>query len=160
MANTPKIKIYESANGKLATINGKSYTLLRMYEESRLDGIFFLVVAGRVPLRADDLGDYWRVFRSGDVYLAMSARPFSYHLIQGEGTPTDTPKWPGLRTYADYYAFVGPTEQAVHTLIELTLERYQSKVSFEEALDHAIQVPDECGGPPAYLLDADTLVFG
>ena len=70
----------------------------------------------------------WRVFRSGDVYLALDCRPFSYHLMRGDGTPTDAPRWPRLKTPATYYAFVGPTEDAVQTLIRLTLERYHNVV--------------------------------
>lgn len=155
MANTPEIAVRPGATGKVAIINGKTYTLLRLYADTRLDGPFFLAVAGLVPLRADDLADHWLVVRSGDVYLAFSARPFSYHLMQGEGAPTDAPDWPRLKTPADTYAFIGPTEEAARTQIRLTLERYHSQLDPDEALGKAEQVPDECGGPPAYLLDVD-----
>ena len=40
-----------------------------------MSGIFCLAVAGRTPLRADDLDDHWKVFRNGDVYLALDYRP-------------------------------------------------------------------------------------
>ena len=157
MAKNLPIEIRTTGDGKLAIINGKTYTLLRYYENVGLEGVFFLAVAGRVPLRASDLDDHWQVIRHGNVYLAMSARPFSYHLMAGEGTPTDAPRWPGLRTPAKYYAFVGPTEEAVKTQVRLTLERYHSRLNPERVLDHAVRVSDLCGGPPAYLLKADAL---
>ena len=155
MNDTPEITVRNGATGKVAIINGKTYTLLRLYRDARLDGPFFLAVAGLVPLRSDDLADHWQVVRSGDVYLAFNARPFSYHLIEGEGTPTDAPDWPRLKTPADYYAFVGPTEEAAHTQIRLTLDRYHSQLHPDVALMRTEQVPDECGGPPAYLLNVD-----
>ena len=151
------LTIRDSGNGKVAIINGKTYSLLRLYRYDRLGGIFCLVVAGRTPLRADDLDEQWRVIRAAETYLALDARPFSYHLIQGEGSTTDAPRWPRLKAPSAYYAFVGPTEQAVQTQIRLTLERYRSKVDSETAIESAIQVHDECGGPPAYLLKANWL---
>ena len=157
MYDNLQLTVRESGSGKLAIINGKTYTLLRLYSYSRMGGIFCLVVAGRTPLRADDLNEHWKVVRSGDVYLALDCRPFSYHLIQGEGSSTDAPRWPRLKAPAAYYAFVGPTEDAVQTQIRLTLERYRSKVDPELAIEHALQVPDQCGGPPAYLLKASWL---
>jgi hypothetical protein len=124
----------------------------------QLDGrLFCLVVAGRTALRADDLDEHWRVFRSGDVYLALDARPFSYHLIQGEGSATDAPRWPRLKSPASYYAFVGPTEEVVQAQIQLTLERYRSRLEPEAAIEGALKVPDQCGGPPAYLLKSSKL---
>ena len=142
---------------KLAIINGKTYSLLRLYREDRLGGTFCLISAGRTPLKSEDLAEHWRVIRSGDVYLALDARPFSYHLIQGEGSTTDAPRWPRLKSPANYYAFVGPTEDAVHTQIRLTLERYRSKADPEQAIKAALRVRDECGGPPAYLLRTSNL---
>ena len=131
--------------------------MLRLYRHDSLGGIFCLIVAGRTPLRADDLDEQWRVIRAAETFLALDARPFSYHLIQGEGSTTDAPRWPRLKAPAAYYAFVGPTEQAVQTQIRLTLERYRSKMDPETAIESAIQVTDECGGPPAYLLKATWL---
>jgi len=125
--------------------------------DRRLGGVFCLCVAGLTPLRADDLAEHWRVFRSGDVYLALDCRPFSYHLIEGEGATTDAPHWPRLKSPATCYAFVGPTQEAVETQIALTLERYHSRADPQEAIERAIRVPDVCGGPPAYLLRADWL---
>jgi hypothetical protein len=154
MSNEPDVTI---RNNNIALINGKTYSLLQMYDDYRVGGIFFLAVAGRVPLRYDDLAKYWKVIRQGDVYLAMSARPFSYHLIEGDGTPTDAPNWPGLRTSGDYFAFVGPTEEAVKTQVRLTLERYHSRLDPADALDAARIVRDKCGGPPAYILKAEDL---
>jgi hypothetical protein len=157
MYDNLELTIRDSGTGKLAIINGKTYSLLRLYRHNRLGGVFCLIVAGRTPLRADDLDEHWRVFRGGDVYLALDCRPFSYHLIQGGGSTTDAPRWPRLKSPASYYAFVGPTEEAVQTQIRLTLERYRSNTDPEMAIEHAYQVPDECGGPPAYLLKSSWL---
>ena len=157
MSENLHLKIQESGDGKLAIINGKTYSLLRLYRHRWLGGVFCLVVAGRVPLRADDLAEHWRVIRSGDVYLALDCRPFSYHLILGDGSTTDAPRWPRLKSPAAFYAFVGPTEEAVQTQIRLTLERYHSRADPELAIERAYQVPDECGGPAAYLLKAGWL---
>jgi len=157
MANELQITIRDGANGKLAILNGKTYALLRYYESRALDGVFFLAVAGRTPLKADDLAEHWRVFRSGHVYIAMNARPFSYQLIQGDNTPCDAPHWPKLKSAAGYYAFVAPTQDAARTLIRLTLERYHARLSPDEALQRVYEVPDLCGGPPAYIIKADKL---
>jgi hypothetical protein len=45
----------------------------------------------------------------------------------------------------------------VQTQIRLTLERYRSNTDPEMAIEHAYQIPDECGGPPAYLLRSSWL---
>ena len=157
MSDNLQLTIREGAGGKLAIINGKTYTLLRLYRHRWMGGTFCLAVAGRTPLRYEDLAEHWKVFRSGDVYLALSARAFSYHLIQGDGSATDAPRWPRLKASASYFAFVGPTEEAVHTQIRLTLDRYRSRVDPERAIEKVLKVPDECGGPPAYLLRAEKL---
>lgn len=151
------LTLRDGASGKLAIINGKTYTLLRLYQHRRLGGVFCLVVAGRTPLRADDLDEHWRVIRSGDVYLALKCRPFSYHLIQGRGAQTDVSRWPGLKAPPSYYAFVGPTEEAVKNQVRLTLERYHSSLDPESAIEQALHAPDVCGGAPAYLLRASKL---
>ncbi len=157
MANTPSITVRNGATGKVAIINGKTYALLRWYERPALDGVFFLAVAGRVPLKPDDLAEHWKVIRSGDVYMAMNARPFSYHLIEGDNTPTDAPKWPRLKTAGNFFTFVGPTAESARTQIKLTMERHHARLTPDEALAQAKEVPDLCGGPPAYLLRADRL---
>jgi hypothetical protein len=157
MNDNLQITIRDGVSGKLAILNGKTYSLLRLYKHRWMGGTFCLVVAGRTPLRADDLAEHWRVFCSGDLYLALDCRPFSYHLIQGEGSATDAPHWPRLKASASYYAFVGPTEEAVQTQIRLTLERYRSQVDPEAAIETALKVYDECDGPPAYLLRANKL---
>ena len=77
-----QVTIREGASGKLAIINGKTYSLLRLYQDVRMGGIFWLVVAGRTPLRADDLAEHWKVFKAGHVYLALDCRPFSYHFVK------------------------------------------------------------------------------
>ena len=157
MSNDLQLTVRDGASGKLAILNGKTYTLLRLYQHRRVGGIFCLAVAGLTRLRADDLDEHWRVIRSGDVYLALQCRPFSYHLIQGRGAQTDAPRWPGLKAPPSYYAFVGPTEAAVKTQIRLTLDRYHSTRDPEAVIEQALQVPDLCGGPPAYLVRASKL---
>jgi hypothetical protein len=157
MSDALNLTVRDGAGGKLAIINGKTYTLLRLYRHRRLGGIFCLIVAGKTRLRADDLAEHWRVFRHGSAYLALKCRPFSYHLIEGRGSQTDVPRWPGLKSPPSYYAFVGPTEEAVKTQMRLTLERYHSSRDPEAAIESALQVPDLCGGPPAYLLRASRL---
>ena len=157
MSNDLQITVRDGASGKLAIINGKTYTLLRLYQHRRLGGIFCLAVAGLTRLRADDLDDHWRVIQSGDVYLALKCRPFSYHLIQGRGTQTDVSRWPGLKAPPNYFAFVGPTENAVKAQIHLTLDRYHSSLDPEVAIDIALHAPDVCDGPPAYLIRAKKL---
>jgi hypothetical protein len=152
-----QLTIRDGASGKLAIINGKTYTLLRLYQHRRLGGIFCLAVAGLTPLRADDLDEHWRVIKSGDVYLALKCRPFSYHLMQGRDAQTDLARWPGLKSPPSHYAFVGPTEEAVKNQIRLTLERYHSSRDPEDLIETALQAPDLCGGPPAYLLRAGKL---
>ena len=157
MDDTLSLTLRENAAGKLVLLNGKTYTLLRLYRHDRLGGTFCLAVAGRTPLKADDLAEHWRVFRSGQLYLALDARSFSYHLIQGENATTDAPAWPRFKSAPAYYAFVGPTETAVQTQIRLTLERYRSQADPEQVLRDALRVPDLCGGPDAYLLNARSL---
>ena len=157
MRDNLQLTVRDSGSGKVAIINGKTYTLLRLYRSYKLGGVFCLIVAGRTPLRADDLDEHWKVLRSGDACLALDCRPFSYHLIGGEGTPTDAPRWPRLKSPAMYYAFVGPTEDAVHTQIRLTLERYRANWDAERVIERCVKVPDECGGPPAYLVRASWL---
>ena len=46
MNDNLQLTIRDGASGKLAIINGKTYTLLRLYRHYRLGGIFCLVVAG------------------------------------------------------------------------------------------------------------------
>jgi len=155
MSKDLALTIRDGSSGKLAIINGKTYTLLRLYQHRRLGGIFCLAVGGLTTLRADDLAEHWRVIKSGDIYLALKCRPFSYHLMAG--TQTDVPRWPGLKSPPSYYAFVGPTEDAVKNQVRLTLERYHSTRDPEAVLTTALQAPDICGGPPAYLLRASKL---
>ena len=120
-----ELTVRASGSGKLAIINGKTYSLLRLYRHNRLGGIFCLVVAGRTPLRADDLDEHWKVIHSGCVYIALDCRPFSYHLIQGDGSTTDAPRWPRLKSPAAFYAFVGPTEDAIQTQASKIDESYR-----------------------------------
>jgi len=155
--NNLHITVRASANGKVAILNGKTYSLLRLYECDLVGGVFCLIVAGRVPLKADDLDEHWRVFRSGQTYLALAARPFSYHLVEGDGTLTDAPHWPKLKASASYFAFVGPTEEAIKAQIGLMLERYHRQVDLDTVMESAYVVDDACGGPPAYLIAVEDL---
>ena len=61
------------------------------------------------------------------------------------------------RAPAACYAFVGSSEEAVQTQIRLTLQRYRSKADPQTAIESALKVPDECGGPPVYLLKTSWL---
>ena len=58
MSDNLQLTIRDGTNGKLAIINGKTYTLLRLYEHRWMGGIFCLicddlartVLAGEIPL--------------------------------------------------------------------------------------------------------------
>jgi hypothetical protein len=155
MSDNLIIEVQKAGDGRtLATINGKLYTLLAGYDDHRAGGWFFLAVAGRTPLKADDLAEHWQVVKSGPVTLAFAQRPFSYHLAQGEGSePPYGCDWPRLKAPPYHYTFVGPTQQAVEAQVLLALEQYRPDLSPEDVLDRAIRVPDEAGrGPDALLI--------
>jgi hypothetical protein len=155
MSDNLIIEVQKSGDGRtLATINGKLYTLLAGYDDHRAGGWFFLAVAGRTPLKAEDLDQHWQVVRSGPVSLAFAQRPFSYHLAQGEGSePPYGCDWPRLKAPPYHYTFVGPTQEAVEAQVLLALEQYRPDLDPEEILDRAIRVPDESGrGPDALLI--------
>jgi hypothetical protein len=155
MSDNLIIEIQKAGDGRtLAMINGKLYTLLAGYDDHRAGGWFFLAVAGRTPLKADDLAEHWQVVKSGPVSLAFARRPFSYHLAQGEGTePPYGCDWPRLKAPPYHYAFVGPTQQAVEAQVLLALEQYRPDLDPEQVLDRTIRVPDETGrGPDALLV--------
>jgi hypothetical protein len=155
MSDNLILEIQKTGDGRtLATINGKLYTLLTGYDDHRAGGWFFLAVAGRTPLKAEDLDQHWQVVRSGPVSLAFAQRPFSYHLAQGEGTePPHGCDWPRLKAPPYHYTFVGPTPEAVEAQVLLALEQYRPDLDPEEVLDRAIRVPDEAGrGPEALLI--------
>jgi len=138
----------------LALINGKLFTLLSGYDDHRAGGWFFLAVAGRTPLKADDLDQHWQVVKSGQVYLACAQRPFSYHLAAGEGAeaPHDC-DWPRFKAAPAYLAFVAPTAEAVDAQVRLALEQVRPDLDPRDVLDHAVRVPDETGrGPDALLI--------
>ncbi len=157
MSDDLELIVREGASGKLAIINGKTYTLLCLYQHRRMGGVFCLSVAGKTRLQVTDLAEHWRVFRHGSVYLAVKCRPFSYHLMAGRGSQTDAPRWPGLKSPPSRYAFVGPTEEAVKAQIRLTLERYHSSCDPDRVIEDALRVDDVCGGPPAYILRGERL---
>ena len=155
MSDNLIIEVQKAGDGRtLATVNGKLYTLLAGYDDSRAGGWFFLAVAGRTPLKAEDLAEHWQVVKSGPVTLAFAQRPFSYHLAQGEGSePPYGCDWPRLKAPPYHYTFVGPTQQAVEAQVLLALEQYRPDLDPEEVLDRAIRVPDEAGrGPDALLI--------
>jgi len=155
MSDNLIIEVQKSGDGRtLATINGKLYTLLAGYDDHRAGGWFFLAVAGRTPLKADDLAEHWQVVRSGPVYLACAQRPFSYHLAAGEGAePPDSCDWPRLKAALPYYAFVGPTAEAVEAQVRLALEQVRPDLDPDDILGRALRVPDEAGlGPDALLV--------
>ena len=155
MSDNLIMEIQKAGDGRtLATINGKLFTLLAGYEDYRAGGRFFLAVAGRTPLKADDLDQYWQVVKHGPVCLAFAQRPFSYHLSAGEGAePPYGCDWPRLKSPPNYYAFVAPTAAAVEAQVRLALEQYRPDLSLEDIVDRAILVPDEAGcGPDALLV--------
>ena len=80
--NQPELNVTATHDGHILTVNGKTYTLLRHYSSAGT-GVFFIAVAGRVPLRGDDLAKHWRVTRAnrrgtsvGQVYFAYQTRKF------------------------------------------------------------------------------------
>ena len=155
MSDNLIIEIQKAGDGRtLALINGKLYTLLAGYDDHRAGGWFFLAVAGRTPLKADDLDQHWEVVKSGPVTLAFAQRPFSYHLARGEGTePPYGCDWPRLKAPPYLYTFAGPTQEAVEAQILLALEQYRPDLSPDDVLERAIRVPDEAGrGPDALLI--------
>ena len=123
--NPKQIALRENGDHALAIVNGKTFRLLRgyQYDDGANDAWLFLAVAGKTPLKADDLAENWRVVRCGDVYLAMRARAFSYHLIAGEERepPND---WPKLKAGPELYAFAGPTEDAARAQFRLAMDEY------------------------------------
>jgi len=155
MSDNLIIQVQKAGDGRtLALINGKLYTLLAGYDDHRAGGWFFLAVAGRTPLKAEDLDQHWRVVRSGPVCLAFAHRPFSYHLALGEGSePPYGCDWPRLKAPPYHYAFVAPTAEAVQAQVRLALEQFRPDLPPDEVLERAIRVPDEAGrGPDALLI--------
>jgi len=111
MADNLVISFKAVGDGRvLATVNGKSYTVLAAYEHWRAGGWFFLALAGRTPLKPDDLDKHWKVIRQGNIYFAFAERLFSYHLIDMERDPPDDCDWPRLKAAPEQFAVVGPTE--------------------------------------------------
>ena len=149
------IEIQRAGDGRtLDMINGKLFTLLAGYDDHRAGGWFFLAVAGRTPLKAEDLDQHWQVVKSGQIYIALAQRPFSYHLAQGEGSEAPYGcDWPRLKAPPYQFAFAGPTEEAVEAQVLLALEQFRPDLSPEDVLERAIRVTDEAGrGPDALLV--------
>lgn len=155
MKNNIPIQSCRTGDGRtVVRINGKVYNLLRGYGHHRAGGWFFLAVAGRTPLKPDDLDKYWDVVRANTVSLAYAQRPFSYHFAEGgEPAPPYGVDWPRFRRGPGHLAFVGPTEEAVRTQLQLVLEQYRPDLELDTALERAVQVPDVTGqGPDALLV--------
>jgi hypothetical protein len=142
------ITVQDGPGGKIAIINGKTYTLLRGYRTASLDGWFWLAVAGKTPLKKDDLADKWLVTRAGNVYLAYMARPFSYFLLDAtvDNPKPDNDRWPRFKTAAPAYAFVGPTEEAAKKQLRMVLDQYRPTCNVDEVLENTMWVIDQAGG--------------
>ena len=150
-----KIEVKKAGDGTaMATINGKVYNLLALYEDWRAGGPFFLIAAGRTPLKADDLAEHWGVIHRGPLSIAFAQRPFSYHLLQGEDSEAPAGcDWPRLKAPPEWYAFAGPSQAAVETQLRLVIEQYIPNTDLERALDRAERVSDATGlGPDALLV--------
>ena len=135
---------------KVATLNGKTYTLLRAYKKGRWDEWLFLALAGKTPLQATDLEEHWKVIRSGDVYLAFSERHFAYYLLVGGENADAPPGWPKFKSEPEYYCFVGLTTEAARKQAALALEEYRPNLDIEKV--NLRTILDECGGPDAILM--------
>ena len=132
------LKVQDGPEDKIAVINGKTYTFLRGYNHSSLNGWFWIAVAGKTRLKSDDLAEHWQVVRAGgDVYIAFAARPFSYHLLDDTvKTPKpDNTRWPGFRSAATTFAFVGPTKDAAKEQLRLVLDQYRPTLDADEILE-------------------------
>ena len=150
-----KIEVKKAGDGTaMATVNGKIYNLLALYEDWRAGGPFFVIAAGRTPLKADDLAEHWGVIHRGPLSIAFAQRPFSYHLLQGEDSePPAGCDWPRLKASPEWYAFAGPSQTAVETQLRLVIEQYTPTTDLERALDQAEWVRDATGlGPDALLV--------
>jgi hypothetical protein len=145
--NPKQIVIRENGDHALAIINGKTFRLLRgyQYDDGANDAWLFLAVAGKTPLKADDLAENWRVIKSGDVYFAMRARAFSYHLIAGEDAEPPN-NWPRLKAGPELYAFVGPTEDAAGAQFKLAMDEYAPGKEYRSALDNDAFWLDDLAG--------------
>jgi hypothetical protein len=149
-----KIEVKKAGDGTaMATINGKIYNLLALYEDWRAGGPFFLIAAGRTPLKADDLAEHWGVIHRGPLSIAFAQRPFSYHLLQGEDSEPPTGcDWPRLKAPPEWYAFAGPSQAAVEAQLRLVIEQYAPSTDLERALERAEHVHDAAGLAPDALL--------
>ena len=154
MAKDLKMQIKSTGDGRrIAIINGKSYLLLCAYEHTYADGYFFLMVAGKTPLKADDLAEHWQVVRSGNVYIAADERLFAYHLALGEESEVpDGCDWTRLKARPTYFAFVGPTEDAVKEQVWLVAEQYNLGDAEWLLKGRGWTTQDECGNYPNAML--------
>lgn len=140
------LKVQDGPEGKIAVINGKSYTFLRGYSYSAFSGWFWIAVAGKTRLRRDDLADHWQVVRAGDVYFALAQRPFSYHLLDDTVKTPESPRgWGRLQTAAPSFAFVAPTEEAAKAQLRLVLEQHRPTLDADQVLSRAHWAIDQAG---------------
>jgi len=153
------ITIKDTPEGKIAVINGKTYAFLRGYRSSLLNNSWFwLAVAGKTPLRSDDLADKWLVTRAGEVYIAYMARPFSYFLLNDEPAPDQ--HWPKFKAPPAGYAFVGPTEEAAQEQLRMVMEQYRLSRSVDELLEaRSVWVRDQAGGDVRALMISARLLY-
>ncbi len=142
-------------NGGYATLNGKSYRLLRAYATAGpapdcpgADYVF-LALAGKTRLLPSDLGEHWRVVRAGAVYFAYYARVFSYHLLGGAEARPLSDGWPKVKT-TECLVFVGPTEEGALETARLALRQHRPDLDMQKVetiLGKGAWLPDQAGGP-------------
>ena len=149
-----------TGNSKFLTvINGKTYNLIRHYA-TNLIGSFFFVVSGVTPLKDDDIAEHWKVIRQGHIFVALSARHFSYHLLKGENAPTPD-NWPKLKALPDHLAFVGPTAEAARAQVRAVIAQFvpQHLEHVPDIIDSGYRVNDRIttGEPYAYLIKTEDL---
>jgi hypothetical protein len=143
--------------GGFATVNGKSYRLLRAYAMREAgpgngydEDTIFLALAGCARLLPSDLGEHWRVARSGNVYMAYYARAFSYHLLGASDAQPVSEDWPRIKG-SRWLVFVGPTGEAAVETARLALRQYRPEMS-PDAIESFIQsrgqfLDDQAGSP-------------
>jgi len=144
---------------RVAVLNGKTYGITAFFESARLDGPFAFVFGGATPLKMTDLAQGWKVIsptqaKSG---LALAQRPFAYYTITGDDPPEG---WPRLKAPPDYYAFIGPTEQAIRAQVGFAIAQYRPDIEDQVAtlIERARRVRDACEHwPDALLIEASSL---
>jgi len=126
MSNTTLSIPFQTAGDgtTMATINGKVYNLLALYEHSCTDGPFFLIAAGRTPLKPDDLAEHWQVIHRGNIDIAFAQRPSATTSSRAKTPSPHRLRLAPLKAQPMYYAFTGPTQQAIETMIHIVIDQY------------------------------------